>query len=549
MIKYRAHREDRGHREFLRLRLPCLLRLCVLCFLCVICEPARAQLNTQRMMDIGRNAIYFDDYVLSIRYFNMVINAKPYLYEPYFYRGLAKFYLDDYSGADLDCTQAILRNPYFPNSYLVRGLSRINLGRIDEAVLDYTKAVEMEPENQSAWNNLTLCYLQIDSLQQADSISDIMIKKWPKLATGYGIKCQIKMTEKDTVAAEAFIDKALEVDKYNVPSLTMKSQLQMSHEAYADAEQTLNEALRLQPKHPGNYINRALCRFHQDNYRGAMQDYDQALSIDSANFIGHYNRGLLRANVGEDNLAIEDFNFIIQKHPDDMMAIFNRATLLENTGDYHGAIRDYTTVINEYPKFLYGYERRAAVRRKVGDVRGAVRDEEHILKEQIAHRYGYSTPTSRQKNKTRKQSDKDIDEYQSLVVADDEEAPKQYTSEIRGKVQNRDVETTLIKPYARTYKIYNEVEPDSALTYFDLAYNQAQDGKMMEAIENLNIAIQINPLFAEAYYNRGLLKLLSDQQETAILDLSKAGELGIYQAYNIIKKNQRKRKPSSTTSD
>lgn len=493
------------------------------------------------MMAIGRNAIYFDDYVLSIQYFNMVISAKPYFYEPYFYRGLAKFYLDDFSGAELDCTQAINRNPYFPNSYQVRGLSRINLGRIDEAVLDYAKAVEMEPENQSSWHNLTLCYLQLDSLAQADSISDIMIRKWPKHATGYGIKCQIKMAEKDTVAAEAFIDKALEADKYSVPALTMKSQLQMSHEAYADAEKTLDEALRLQPKHPGNYINRALCRYHQDNYRGAMADYDQALSIDSLNFIGHYNRGLLRANVGEDNLAIEDFNFVIQRKPDDMMAIFNRATLLENTGDYRGAIRDYTTVIREYPKFLYGYERRAAIRRKIGDISGAVKDEEHVLKEQIAHRYGYSTPTSRQKNKTRKQSSTDMDEYQSLIVADDEEAAKQYTSEIRGKVQNREVETTLIKPLARTSKIYEEVEPDSALTYFNLAYDQAQKGMVAEAIENLTTAIHVNPTFAEAYYNRGLLFLLTDQTEAAVLDLSKAGELGIYSAYNIIKKNQRKR--------
>jgi len=493
------------------------------------------------MMDVGRNAIYFDDYVLSIQYFNLVINAKPYLYEPYFYRGLAKFYLDDYSGAEIDCTQAISRNPYFPNSYLVRGLSRINLGNIDEAVSDYRKVIELEPGNRSAWHNLTLCYLELDSLQQADSISDLMIRKWASQAVGYGVKCQIKLAEKDTVAAEAYIAKALEADPYNVPSLSIKAQLLMAREAYAEAENTLNEALRLQPKHPGNYINRALCRFHQDNYRGAMQDYDQALNIDSLNFIGHYNRGLLRANVGEDNLAIEDFNFIIQKHPDDMMAIFNRATLLENTGDLRGAIRDYTTVIKEYPKFLYGYERRAAARRKLGDLNGAQRDEEHVLKEQIAHRYGYSTPTSRQKNKTRKQSERDIDDYQSLVVADDEEAPRQYTSEIRGKVQNRDVETTLIKPLARTYKIYKELKPDDALSYFDTAYELAQTGKIQEAIGQLDTAISLNPVFAEAYYNRGLLRLLTDQTEAAILDLSKAGELGIHQAYSIIKKNQKKR--------
>ena len=61
---------------------------------------AMAQINTDRMMLMGRNALYYEDYVLSIRRFNMVISAKPYLSEPYFYRGLAKFYLEDYTVAD-----------------------------------------------------------------------------------------------------------------------------------------------------------------------------------------------------------------------------------------------------------------------------------------------------------------------------------------------------------------------------------------------------------------------------------------------------------------
>ena len=32
-----------------------------------------AQINTDRVLAIGRNALYFEDYVLSIQYFNEVI--------------------------------------------------------------------------------------------------------------------------------------------------------------------------------------------------------------------------------------------------------------------------------------------------------------------------------------------------------------------------------------------------------------------------------------------------------------------------------------------
>ena len=77
-----------------------------------------SQINTDRVMAIGRNALYFEDYVLSIQYFNQVIGARPYLYEPYFYRGLAKFYLEDYTGAEQDCTEALERNPFVTRKQL-----------------------------------------------------------------------------------------------------------------------------------------------------------------------------------------------------------------------------------------------------------------------------------------------------------------------------------------------------------------------------------------------------------------------------------------------
>ena len=35
-----------------------------------------AQINTDRVLAIGRNALYFEDYVLSIQYFNQVINPN-----------------------------------------------------------------------------------------------------------------------------------------------------------------------------------------------------------------------------------------------------------------------------------------------------------------------------------------------------------------------------------------------------------------------------------------------------------------------------------------
>ena len=106
---------------------------------------ALSQINTDRVMTIGKNALYFEDYVLSIQYFNLVIGAKPYLAEPYFYRGLSKMNLDDYQGAEADCSQSLERNPFVVNAYQIRGISRIRQQNYQGAIQDYRKALKMDP--------------------------------------------------------------------------------------------------------------------------------------------------------------------------------------------------------------------------------------------------------------------------------------------------------------------------------------------------------------------------------------------------------------------
>ncbi len=643
-----------------------------------------AQINTDRMMNIGRNALYFDDYVLAIQYFNLIINSKPYLYEPYFYRGLAKFYLEDYAGAERDCTEAIERGPFFPSSYQVRGLSRLNLGKYALATEDYTKSASLEPDNKAVWHNLVICHFKTEEWSKADSILDIMTSKWSKDADNYCLKANIRYEQKDTLGMEQLIDLALDIDPYHLQALSIKSSLLMQRDSFQTAEKYLDESIRLQPKHAGSYINRGLCRYQQNNFRGAMADYNTAIELEPTNFTAHYNRGLLRANVGEDNLAIEDFNYIIKIDPNDMMAIFNRATLLDKTGNYKDAIRDYTTVIEEYPKFLLGYQKRSEARRKIGDIKGATADEDHVLKEQIAYQYGYKTATNSKKNTTRKKSEIDLAAYNKPITDNEEQETPTYKNEYRGKVQNSRfslipqpvfaltyyedpkklltytynenieqlntanvlphkllmnnhtlnldesvfcehinhiaylqsksmltpteafsiaIEYTLVNEFEKAIEMFDkcidsnqhnilshfgrgmanfkhaeaseytvtsdnitsnkpttpnpaktffynqairdfttviELSPDFAEAYYNraVAYFALADYK--NAIDNLDAALRLKPDFADAYYNKGIVYIHTNKTEDGIVNLSKAGELGIYSAYSIIKKYSNK---------
>lgn len=420
---------------------------------------AKAQVNTDHMMTVGRNALYFNDYVLSIQYFNQVVNAKPYLHEPYFFRGLAKFYLDDFTGAEADCSYAIERNPFVVDCYQVRGLARINQAKYAEAIGDYRIALGYQPANESLWHNLALCYAHLEAYDSALGVLDTLRTLLPGYTEALNMRAQVHMQLKDTVAALADLEASLAINKYDADVYSTRAVLYMQQERYDEAEKDLTYAIHLIPK-SGYYINRALVRYHQQELRGAMADYDLALDLEPGNLLGHYNRGLLRAQVGDDNRAIEDFDFVIEREPENTIALFNRALLLKQTGNLEKAEEDLTTVIDEYPKFLYGYQCRAEVRRKLGRMYGAEQDELVVLKAQMEEQnrlLAGKVADSDEKEKsgeeetTRKKSDRNIRKYKRLVVSDDSMGENEFASEYRGKVQNRNVYVALQPLFVLTY--------------------------------------------------------------------------------------------------
>ena len=136
----------------------------------------RAQVNTDRVMAIGRNALYFEDYVLSIQYFNQVIKAKPWLAEPYFYRAVAKLNLDDFKGAEEDCSLSLERNPFLAQTYYARGIARQSLEMYDEAIEDYNKGLEFKPDDRPMMSNKAIAYVQKKDFSDAEHVFEDLIR-------------------------------------------------------------------------------------------------------------------------------------------------------------------------------------------------------------------------------------------------------------------------------------------------------------------------------------------------------------------------------------
>ena len=440
-----------------------------------------AQLNTTRVMEIGRNALYFEDYVLSIQYFNQVIDAKPFLHEPYFYRGLAKFYLDDFVGADEDLTVAIDKNPYVARSYQLRGLCRANMDSLVLAEKDLRTGIKYDPQNVNLWQNLAAVTMQQGRWEIAAGVIDSLLTFSPRYGAAYIMRTQVALSAGDTVKALAMADKAVGCDKYSANGYEARAMVYNAMGAYELAEADLDKAIELFPGRSGTYLNRAVTRYNRENLTGAMSDFDMAIYVDSTSLVAHYNRGLLRMEVGDNNRAIEDFNMVLGVDPDNTMARFNRGLLRSVVGDYKGAVSDYSKVIEAYPNFEYAYSRRAEARRKIGDRAGAKADESWLSKRHQEAMLGLNSSAkqdySSDKDEARKRSEENVRNYNKMIVPDDANA-KHYATEARGKVQNQNVYVELEPLYVLTYYSNDMV---AGGTYYDKKLEELNASRTAES--------------------------------------------------------------------
>ena len=77
------------------------------------------------------------------------------------------------------------------------------------------------------------------------------------------------------------------------------------------------------------------------------------------------------------------------------------------------------------------------------------------------------------------------------------------------------------------------------MVHYNIGCVLAALGKLSEAELAFSQAIALDDRMPEAFFNRAVAALLQNNNVKAISDLSKAGELGLYRAYSLIKQAQK----------
>lgn len=565
---------------------------------------AYCQVDAQQVTNIGRNVLAMDDYLLAIQYFNQAIKSKPYLSDPYYYRGLAKIYLGDFQGAEEDCTLAIERNKYRYDAYKVRGVSRIRLNKGQEAIEDFNLGLYYQPNDRDLLYYKALQLTKTGAYSEADSTFQTLQKHYPTFENGLSAYSHMLTQKGDSVAAyKVLLEARKKYPKLIMPYL-LSAELEQSNSQWADAIISLDEAIKLKPRDVSFYINRAFYRYNLEDAEGAYRDYKIAEALDPENKVVLHNLSVLNKQpkfpANGITLSIDELDTYFSSkqysktplsfltiNPNinyDVAFIPNEKrngastedkgpeiyqplppyslTFIDSTDDLHprsNFIReldkinssgksyykiylnnDFTSLSNNnyltelfaYSDFLDNKERRNEIEPLDYLIRGIVRcllkNYEGALEDldkAIEGNSQFSIPyfqrsfviLALEAAKERiNLSNPNITDRGSLIL-NENQRKSTYTKALD------DLNSTLKINSRNTFAWYNK-----GIIYYELK-------EFDEALNCFDEAIKLNPDFGNSWYNRALTLYALDKRDEAVRNLSKAGELGVVNAYKILK--------------
>ncbi|QZT38511.1 tetratricopeptide repeat protein [Halosquirtibacter xylanolyticus] len=271
-----------------------LIVVVALVILCLIANRSFAQFNTQQYFYHGRSKLHFQNYIGSIKDFNIVIRLESNNYEAYFFRAIAKQYLEDYYGAKQDLDKAIDIKPYYPLAFMQRGMVNHSLKNYEIALDDYNRAMELDVNNYSIYNNKGITEMAlkdykaaIKDYSHALKLNDRAINTYLNRSIAYQIVDSLDLAIKDCTSA-------IKIRPHYDHAYLIRGRIKLEKDDYAGAISDLNEAIRLKPRSSNAFFVRGLAKQQLGELDGALMDYNMAIQLDPNLASAYLNRGLIK---------------------------------------------------------------------------------------------------------------------------------------------------------------------------------------------------------------------------------------------------------------
>lgn len=282
-------------------------------------------------------------------------------------------------------TESIILDSLNVDLYIQR--ARVNLAneKISSAIKDINTALSIDRKNVEAHLVLADIYYALGdddnillTLNKACEYAPLDSRPIVKLS-------ELSFLQGNVNMANAYIDKALELDRYNPRAYFMRAMIALSvndtvvamknfmtariqDESFVEpkmqiahlyaakndtvAKMFFEEAIAVSPDDLSLQYDYAL--YLQDNGfpERALEYYDELLNLVPNHPDCIYNKGYIYlVYFGENEKALECFNQVLQINPNSVNALFNKGRTYEQMGDFINAKSIYLQILRVYPDY------------------------------------------------------------------------------------------------------------------------------------------------------------------------------------------------------
>ena len=531
----------------------------------------------------SRGVTYFlaQQFENAIKDFDKYIRKEPRDPSAYLNRGASHLFLGDTLKAYEDYDKAIRLDRFDPEGYVRRGRLRATQGDYEKAIADMDMAIQLDTTNTLAYFNRAIMYYEQMMYNEAMSDLNRVLRDEPGNAlTLYNrglISAQLGAYED----ALSDLDRVLNINPENVLAYFNRASVFIELGMYRNALEDYDKAIELYPDFAKAYMNRAYVKNLLGYFKDSQKDYDIAQrkvreyrekNITDAGSFADTTKKYSSLLTFEAEFAQKDFDDELLQHRDidiRLRPLYKFVLTGEKTNENYALSRRYENPLVDR------FEASVPVGVAVRNHEVAVSAE--VLAELEKTAWASVNPTANDLflralyENAGKLFNSSLNYYTQAIdkVADEEGIEKLYDgfyrmnrgvlraemidfiSSIENNVQvlsMDDAGTTRARVRDQVTRQYDyseaiddmkaaqEVVPDIPYVYYNLGNLYCLSSEHINSIENYTKAIELYPYMGDAYFNRGLVLIYLKDKEKGCIDLSRAGELGIQDAYSVINK-------------
>jgi len=478
-------------------------------------------------------------------------------------RGMAKAGLELFEEAIADLNKAIEKNPANTNMYIQRGGVWMEFAKPDSAIRDFNIVIEKDSLDSQAIFNRALARMDIGDTIGASQDLNKVIRLSPRNSYAYYDRAILRIGQRDIKGALQDLDRVIMLNPDNIAVYLFRAQLKHADRDLEGALEDLDKAIAIYPDFADGFYERSLVKKELNDLKGADRDLKTAYRINEFNFTNDslklhemmylkkllafsgefHNNESIEMGLQKDQKKIElqsVYNIVLFSRSLEQVSLYDTY----NKTAYHTpviSLSNFDFPIDEvlvemqidalsqdiikYPDSSVAYHKRAILYAQLNDYENAIQDDEKAIaldpdfamacfnhantKLQLAELIDFDDDSQFQMKSG-------LQKVNSIIEFDSSYLQKAYKE--------------IIADYTKTISL----DPDFYYAYFNRAYARFLSGDAWGAIDDYSKVINMKPELSDAHYNKGLILLFLKMNTTACTHLSKAGELGLKEAYIVI---------------